>query len=937
MEDNLEDYFDLLLNQLEYELSHLPESNNFITSLSCSPNKNITTTTSSSSSRTTTTTTVTNNENFNSNNGNLIDNDSIIIDDDNEVNCNSQDSLINTYQSFDNIFTSQYQTENHLNNNHHHFVNNNNNSITSTIENNDDNQIGDDEADHMNYSESTINDTISDQQFKGDKLTPTTIITTNNIIIPSSLTTDTITTTTTTTTSTLASNSYSSVSHLTKFNQQRESSLSLKNYNRSSFYENNDEISYNLLTASQIQRIIDHYKLLVNDHHEEPMEVKWDRKGKKTNGSNGGTDNLTNSNLFGCDVNEIEKANGGLILPPFIENALLYLLRYGINSVGIFRKSGVKSRIMSLRQKLEAMTGSKSKESTINRPTDYQNNGINGNTINGGNGFSVAGVTTLPRTGLNNGSRDLYSMGLGTESGSSTIKYRLSSSYAPGEEFCVYDVADMVKMWLREIKPRPLITKEVIAAYKEMMSSINNNVENSSNTNGHGNTSSNSPSPIDLSLKLTVLLTDSQRALLEIFLHFLSLFAANCEVNQMSSQNLAICFTPSLCECSALTGTGTNSGGGTNTINNNLNGISNNNNHLNGNHNINNNNGLPFGQDNNNGFHVNGGSSLPRSADTEIIFDAQKCLQYLIENCSAISMIPSSSLPFPPSPSMITLTGNTNNINKKPGKTTTPKKTGSGYQTMDQSMDISSDDVDHLSSLMPSLSLTNGGYLTSTNGANDDRFQTKSPSNSNLINGGHLLPSTYESSITINAAPIDILKRILYQRNLFDPSVVEWRIIKQTPSENSDTYEFKVQSSFFLPLKTFTIQRKWSFIENQSLIDNPTSSSTLYNTSSSTTTSPSSSSRSFYSSLRKPKPNKNTFKGIILRETGYLYDSWWKIGTSGEGKCQLDISIAVDLRGHSFYWYTNTFPAIIDWQLYQIKQSFLVDFIETKNFKSTNV
>uniref|UniRef100_T1K9M6 Rho-GAP domain-containing protein n=2 Tax=Tetranychus urticae TaxID=32264 RepID=T1K9M6_TETUR len=676
-----------------------------------------------------------------------------------------------------------------------------------------------------------------------------------------------------------------------------------------------------------------------SNNNGDSMETKWDRKSKKTNGSSN-TNNLNYSNnLFGCDVNNIEKAYGGLTLPPFIENALIYLARYGINAVGIFRKSGVKSRIMALRQKLESMTGSK-KEPTLGTPvtTPSPTSGNKKFTEPVNNNASPKGRSAT--LGRHYNVNNFGPTGIG--SGSSTINYRLSSSYAAGDDFCVYDVADMVKMWLREIKPRPLITKEVIKAYKELMM-VNNPAHNNNNVNNNNdndnNNLTNGPSPIELSLRLTVLLSDSQRAILEIFLHFLSLFAANSEVNQMNSQNLAICFTPSLCECDNLTGDFIGAPG---IVNNNLP----NNNNLMSNNQIN---GLPFVSNSDPNFTLNG-STLPRSADTEIIFDAQRCLQYLIDNCSSISMISLSSLPFSPvAPTLSTPTLNaTKYENSSSSSSSLPMKNGDNSGDSDHPMDCSlsindeqpcqqnnsSYTVNHLNPLMSSLSLSNdvnynnhskssnSNNNSNNNNVNTNGFLHSSPSNSSLINGGNLLPSTYESSIIINAAPSDILKRILYQKNLFDPTVVEWRIVKQSPFENSDVFEYKVQSSFFLPLKTFTIDRRWSFIENQPFTE--------------TSSSPSPS-RSFYSSLKRPKPAKASFKGIVLRETGYLYDSWWRIGTHGEGKCQLDISIAVDLRGHSYYWYTNTFPAIIDWQLYQIKQSFLVDFIETKNFKSTTV
>ena len=404
---------------------------------------------------------------------------------------------------------------------------------------------------------------------------------------------------------------------------------------------------------------------------------------------------------FGCDVNTIERKTGGLSLPPFIENALIYLIQNGINSVGIFRKSGVKSRITALRQKLEQMISKKEFYKKIDESSQFE--------------------CCFPNL-----------------------------DYSSCEDYCVYDVADMIKMWLREIKPQPLINKQIISAFKEMSSGNSN--------------------PSELILKINVLLTDSQRSILEILLHFLSWFAKNSEINQMNSHNLAICFTPSLCECNSSTLSISKTNGSSSTID-------------------------------------------PSANESDTIFNAQTCLKYLIENYNSFSQISASSLPF----------SFTSQLNE------------------------------------------------TINNNSHNHYQLNSQSHTSLINGGNLLPPKYESKVIISASPWDILNKLLYQRNLFDPTIVEWKILKDNPKNNSDIFQFKTQSSLFLPIKTFTIERKWTFHHNQL-----TSNESNFNNS-------------------KKSKNK-VINAITLKETGYLYDSNWQISTIGEGKCQLEISIAADLR-----------------------------------------
>ena len=153
------------------------------------------------------------------------------------------------------------------------------------------------------------------------------------------------------------------------------------------------------------------------------------------------------SNIFGCHPNSIQRLNRGLFLPTFIEQALVYMTKFGLTSVGIFRKSGVKSRINALKKQIE-------------------------------DGEKV----------------DLDSL-------------------------CVFDVADLVKTWLRDLNPH-LIGKELIDAFVKSKEKF---------TLWH--------------------LDDSQRYLLFVVLKFLSTVASHSKQNQMTASNLAICFSPSLCDC----------------------------------------------------------------------------------------------------------------------------------------------------------------------------------------------------------------------------------------------------------------------------------------------------------------------------------------------------------------------------------------------------
>lgn len=306
--------------------------------------------------------------------------------------------------------------------------------------------------------------------------------------------------------------------------------------------------------------------------------------------------------LFGCDLNQIEGSNCGQALPPVIERCLAHLAKNAINSVGIFRKSGVKSRILSLKEQLE-------KGSDMNL-----------------------------------------------------------------SEVCAFDLADVVKTWFRELKPKQLLSQTIIDSFKQNKK------------------------------KLTFCsIPDTQRTVLQIILRFLALISNNSSVNQMNSHNLAICWTPSLCECP--------------------------------------------------------------DPDQQLI-DAQKCLEFCIDNCEQLFVV---SL-------------NTYSI---------------GSETTDCE-----------------------------------------------------LPHKHEATALVECGPNDVLNRILYERQVFDPTIIEWHISEEV-SPNSDTFVVRLQSSAFLPIKTFTIERKWRI---------------------------------------------NTLNNIEVIENGRLYQSRWSLTAHDKGVTAVAHNIALDLR-----------------------------------------
>lgn len=211
--------------------------------------------------------------------------------------------------------------------------------------------------------------------------------------------------------------------------------------------------------------------------------------------------------LFGCDMKSLDQFNilGGSVLPPVIDSACNHILEHGIDSIGIFRKSGVKSRILNLRRKIEADQYTNFDD--INRENEYS----------------------------------------------------------------IYDIADLVKMWYRELRPTPIMTKDMIKLiiafldktkvcdvgaenkYKFPLSSRVNTSQQESlpssclDSRSTGDDSFQSNLHANLVDKLYSSTSSTHRAVLLKAFNFLSQISSRSDTNQMTSHNLAICLTPSLC------------------------------------------------------------------------------------------------------------------------------------------------------------------------------------------------------------------------------------------------------------------------------------------------------------------------------------------------------------------------------------------------------
>ena len=200
--------------------------------------------------------------------------------------------------------------------------------------------------------------------------------------------------------------------------------------------------------------------------------------------------------VFGIPLLQNVQKNGQP-LPLPMQYALQYLRRTAIGCQGLFRKSGVKTRIARLRHLMET------------NPDD-------------------------------------------------------SDKIFGKDDFSPYDIADLVKMYFREL-PEPLMTKKLshtfISIFSGKFSGTNflnpyPNLDSKSYSNPFGEKIRIGSIMIILDLPpqtrlralqaAILLLPDENREVLQTLLYFLSDIAHKKDENQMPPSNLAVCFAPSL-------------------------------------------------------------------------------------------------------------------------------------------------------------------------------------------------------------------------------------------------------------------------------------------------------------------------------------------------------------------------------------------------------
>ncbi|XP_046405223.1 rho GTPase-activating protein 7 isoform X2 [Ischnura elegans] len=183
----------------------------------------------------------------------------------------------------------------------------------------------------------------------------------------------------------------------------------------------------------------------------------------------------------------LQRSGDGIPIPPPITAALSWLRVNALNQVGLFRRSGVKSRIARLKAASEEA------------------------------GWEIYSEGTIKQD-------ELVLMDSSEESGNKAVG-GAKFSYLDDQQ--AYDVADMVKLYFREL-PEALLSSKLSDTFISVFQHVPEGQRK------------------EAIQCLLLLLPDENREVLQTLLDFLAQVASHSSENQMTIGNLAVCLAPSL-------------------------------------------------------------------------------------------------------------------------------------------------------------------------------------------------------------------------------------------------------------------------------------------------------------------------------------------------------------------------------------------------------
>ncbi|VDD89297.1 unnamed protein product [Enterobius vermicularis] len=369
-----------------------------------------------------------------------------------------------------------------------------------------------------------------------------------------------------------------------------------------------------------------------------------------------------NLSIFGLSLTTVQSLTG-LVLPRSILEIMQFLRTAASDTIGIFRKNGVRSRIMELRAMCSVQPG-----------------------------------------------EEVFPNGKGLD---------LTQ---------VHDIADMLKQYFREL-PEPLMTSGVFD-YTTFLTSVNN-----------------------LSLQhALLLLPDENREALQTLLFFLHDIAKHSAMNNMNSQNLAVCFAPSLFHLGVSR----------------LNAISSTSRHK-----------------------TIGAAGMPTEREMKESRAAQECLVQMIDDCVKLFITPSVGQQFDQD---LDSSGLDTDILSLTEFNSTDRNSPKNY-LQQSSLDLLKEHRDRWK----------GWYVEGS--VNGIEVSSKKSVDRNSLR-------YFRVWVEVEAPPKEILTRILYvnftlSTNLWDKQTINWRTLHSLPNSNFDVFQYVINDTPSHPTRDVVVMRLW--------------------------------------------------------------------------------------------------------------------------------
>lgn len=163
----------------------------------------------------------------------------------------------------------------------------------------------------------------------------------------------------------------------------------------------------------------------------------------------------------------------------------------------------------------------------------------------------------------------------------------------------------------------------------------------------------------------------------------------------------------------------------------------------------------------------------------------------------------------------------------------------------------------------------------------------------------------WRCSMLVEAPPVEVLTRILWDRHLWDFDLLKWRWVEKIDN-NTEVFQYVLNSMAPHPPRMYTDLRSWK-------VNLTTGSCTLV-----------------CQSVEYPR----THAGFSV--PAEVQASHYHIEPCGSGRCRLTLISRIDFKGHSLSWYNHTYDHMVASQLLRISLT-LANNLISSNLPETKV